>query len=292
MMSDAHVQVADLFDAMAPEYDVLEPWYEHFYARLHAILTRTLAPSAETTRPRALDAGCGHGFQTALLQDLGYETHGVDVAAALLALTRRRLPSAALARADVTALPYRDGSFDVVNCCGSTLSFVDDVDRALAEIARVLRPGGRVLLDCEHKWSVDLAWTAASALARDALGYGTPPAALWRALRRPLRAPFVLSYPGYGRLTFFSVRDLHARLARAGLRAQRTWGIHALTNVIPSTVLHRPRISRALAAVYRVLRTLDTALAPAAIASSIVVLAVKTPQPATSTGAPPSAAER
>jgi len=284
--------VAELFDAMAAEYDVLEPWYEHFYTRLHAILTQALRPPAGARHPRALDAGCGHGFQTALLQELGYTAHGMDVSGALLRLARGRLPLAALARADVTALPYADASFDVVSCGGSTLSFVHDADHALAELARVLRPGGRLLFDCEHKWSLDLAWTAASALTGDRLGYGTSAATLWRALCRPLRAPAVLSYPGYGRLTFFSRPDLRARLARAGLRIERTWGIHAITNVIPSTVLHRPRISRPLAVIYRVLRALDTKLAPSALASSIVVLAVKRAQASTATGAPPRAADR
>ncbi|MBM3218979.1 MAG: class I SAM-dependent methyltransferase [Candidatus Rokubacteria bacterium] len=282
---------AEIFDAMAPEYDVLEPWYEHLYARLHAILAHALAPSAGP-RGRALDAGCGHGFQTVLLQRLGYVTHGVDLAAALLALARQRVPAAALARGDLTALPYADGSFDVVSCCGSTLSFVDDPDRALAEIARVLRPGGRVVLEYEHKWSFDLAWTAASALTRDALGYGISAGTLWRALRRPSRAPLVLSYPGYGTLTLFSRRDLVRRLAAAGLRTQRAWGIHAFTNLIPSTTLHQPRLSRGLAAVYRALRAIETVWTPAALANSVVVLAVKPHTASTATGAPPREAER
>jgi len=285
-------EIARLFDAMAPEYDVLEPWYEHLYARLHAILAVALAPPPDGRRRRALDAGCGHGFQTALLRALGYETHGVDLAAALLALARRRVPDAGLARADLTALPYADASFDVVSCGGSTLSFVDDPDRALAEIARVLRPGGRLLLECEHKWSLDLVWTAASALTRDALGYGTTAGTLWRALRRPLRAPLVLPYPGYGTLTLFSGRDLRRRLAAAGLHAERAWGIHAVTNLIPSTVLHRPRLPRALVMVYRLLRVVDTAIAPAALANSLVLLAVKAQPRGTGTGAPARAAER
>ena len=61
--------VADLFDAMAATYDDLEPWYEHFYARLHAILRAELGPAPAGAR--ALDAGCGTGFQSAILTDLG-----------------------------------------------------------------------------------------------------------------------------------------------------------------------------------------------------------------------------
>src|SRR5688572_27048548 len=88
--------VRDLFDAMADEYDVLEPWYEHLYARLHAILVAHLAPPVSPRQAFtgvALDAGCGHGAQTALLRSIGYETHGVDIAGRLLALARRRLPN-------------------------------------------------------------------------------------------------------------------------------------------------------------------------------------------------------
>lgn len=266
-----------LFDAMAAEYDVLEPWYEHLYARLHAIARRALAPAGG--RPgRALDAGCGHGFQTALLKDLGWETHGVDLAGALLTIAQRRVPGAAFARADVAALPYGDGAFDVVSCCGSTLSFVASPDSALAEMARVLRPGGRLLLECEHRWSLDLAWMAASALTGDALGYGVPAPALVPVFRRPWRAPVRLPYPGYGTLTLFSTADLRARLRAHGLLPRRTWGIHALTNLIPSTVLHRPRLSRPVAALYRALRALDTAAGARAlrpIANSVVILAVK-----------------
>ena len=266
-------EAARLFDAMADDYHVLEPWYEHLYARLHRILHRALAPSGPG---RALDAGCGHGFQTALLAQLGYATHGIDLSAALLALASRHVPRARLARGDLMALPYADDTFDAVSSCGSTLSFVEDPDRALREIARVLRPGGRLLLECEHRWSLDLAWTAVSAVTGDTLGYGIAPRTLWRALRAPLRASIALPYPGYGTLTLFDARDLRRRLACVGLRAERSWGIHAITNVIPSTVLHRPRLPRPLAALYRVLRVMDAAMAPPALSNSLVILAIKT----------------
>jgi ubiquinone/menaquinone biosynthesis C-methylase UbiE len=266
--------VAALFDAMAPTYDDLEPWYEHLYDVLHAILRETIGP-APAAGARALDAGCGTGFQSALLGALGWRTHGVDVSAGLLAVARRRLPGAALALASVEALPYPDGRFDAVVCCGSTLSFVDDPARALREMGRVLRPGGRLLLDCEHRPSLDLAWTLASALTGDALGYGVTPREAWRALatRERLRLP----YPGYGALWLFTRRELAGMLRAAGLTPVRAWGVHGITNLLPSTLLHRPRPPRPLAAAFRALRRVDAALggtAPArALANSLVVLA-------------------
>ena len=81
--------VADIFDAMAATYDDLEPWYEHFYARLHAILRAELGQVPPAGR--ALDAGCGTGFQSAILTDLGWTTHGIDLSAGLLAVARQRL---------------------------------------------------------------------------------------------------------------------------------------------------------------------------------------------------------
>ena len=268
---------ARMFDAMAGDYETLEPWYEHLYARLHALLAATLAPAR--AGQRALDAGCGTGFQARILQALGYETHGADVSAGLLAVARRTLPRVALARADLQALPYATASFDAIVCGGSTLSFVADPDRALAALARVLRPGGRLLLECEHKWSLDLAWTLASALAGDPLGYGVSAPALSRALRRRPGASIALPYPGYGTLTLFTAGDLRRRLAAAGLCWQRAWGIHAVTNIFPSTALHRGRLPPALDAVYRALCRLDAAAGASrpgrALSNSLVVLATR-----------------
>jgi ubiquinone/menaquinone biosynthesis C-methylase UbiE len=278
MRDDPQSAVTRLFDAMAPEYDRLEPWYEHLYARLHAILADTLTPRRGDRTARALDAGCGHGAQTALLHALGYRTHGADLSGALLRIARQRVPAATFARADITALPYASGAFDVVSCCGSTLSFVDDPAAALAELSRVLRPGGRLLVECEHAPSLDLGWTALSAVLRDVLGYGVAVRTLRRALRG--RASLIrLPYPGYGDITLFRTRVLRRRLTRAGFRWRRAWGVHSITNVIPSTLLHRARLPRPLAALYSVLRVLDAAIEtsrPArALANSLVVLAQK-----------------
>ena len=266
--------VARLFDAMADTYDDLEPWYEHLYDVLHAIL-RDAIGRAPFAGARALDAGCGTGFQAALLADLGWRAYGVDVSAGLLGVARRRLPHAVLTLASVEALPYPSGYFDAVVSCGSTLSFVDDPARALTEMGRVLRPGGRLLLACEHRPSLDLLWTLGSALTGDSLGYGVTPGEAWRALNR--RDGLRLAYPGYGPLWLFTGRELRRLLAAAGFAPVRGWGLHAITSLLPSTLLHRAHPPKPLAAAYRALRRLDTALAsthPArALANSLVILA-------------------
>jgi ubiquinone/menaquinone biosynthesis C-methylase UbiE len=271
--------VVRVFDGMADDYDVLEPWYEHLYARVHAILRSALGHPTPSDTACALDAGCGTGFQAAVLAALGYRTHGIDVSPALLAVARRRLPRATFVRGRLEALPYADRSFDAVACCGSTLSFVPAPETALQELGRVLRPGGRLLLEVEHKWSADLAWMAASAAARDVLGYGVSARMLWHALARPVGQSCVLPYPGYGALRLFTAPELGRLLAVAGLSAATSWGIHSATGLLPSTLLHRRRLPRPIRPLYVALCAVDRWMSrvPGArgLASSLVVLAVK-----------------
>ena len=276
--------VASLFDRMAGAYEDLEPWYQHLYERLHTIVTDAARPG----RPphRALDAGCGTGFQTAVLRDLGFVPHGVDLSAGLLAVARGKLPGVPFVRGDLEALPYRDESVEIVTCCGSTLSFVEHPARALTEIGRVLRPGGTVVVEFEHKWSLDLAWGFVSALTGDALGYGVSLAAAVRQVARPLREGFRLDYPvalpdgaqAYMRLRLFTMAEIGAMLRPARLVPRRVFGIHAVTNLLPSTLLHRARLPGALDRVYRALAALDGRLTETPVrrlANSVVVVASK-----------------
>lgn len=118
-----------------------------------------LALLAPQQAERALDIGCGPGMTTqALAQAVGSNGSvvGVDIAEPMLAIARQRCgasPQATFALADVTALPYPDASFDIA-LATQVYEYVEDIDMALAELARVVRPGGRVLL-------VDTDWESA-----------------------------------------------------------------------------------------------------------------------------------
>src|SRR3989442_9917892 len=113
------LEVARWFDAMAATYDVLEPWYEHLYEVMHRILRLTLARGGG----RALDAGCGTGFQAALLRGFGYETHGLDIAAGMLAVARRLLPKIPAGQGTIEEVPHANGSFHAIVWRRSTPSF-------------------------------------------------------------------------------------------------------------------------------------------------------------------------
>ena len=273
-MGDA---TARFFDAMAASYDELEPWYEHLYIELHRILRSALGPAPPDAR--ALDAGCGTGFQTAILAELGYRLHGLDLSAASLAVARGRLPRARFVRGDLSALPYGDATFDAVVCAGSTLDFVDEPWNVITEIARVMRPGARLLLEYERRWCLDIAWTLVSSVTGDAFGYGLRPAEARALVAGSWRTGVWVDYPGYPRLRLFTDRELGAMLESKGLGIERAWGIHAITNLMPSPVLHRPRLPAALRPLYRALRSADSQIgsshAMRAIAAHGVMLARK-----------------
>jgi ubiquinone/menaquinone biosynthesis C-methylase UbiE len=111
---------------------------EQFELRLAFLLANT-APGE-----RVLDLGCAEGEFTAALADHGARPIGVDVAAEPLRRGRQRFPHVQFARAD-PALPFGDGEFTLV-WAGELLEHVQDGLTLLAEVSRVLRPGGRLLV--------------------------------------------------------------------------------------------------------------------------------------------------
>lgn len=93
---------------------------------------------------RVLDLGCGVGDFTALLVEHGYAAVGCDVSEEALRRARARFPGAEFAQSG-EELPLADASFDVV-WAGEVLEHVQDCLGLLAEVQRVLRSGGRLLL--------------------------------------------------------------------------------------------------------------------------------------------------
>jgi ubiquinone/menaquinone biosynthesis C-methylase UbiE len=103
---------------------------------------------------RVLDLGCGAGVLSERLVGAGYSVDAVDMSADMLAFTKQRLSKYdsdkyRLARADISALPFPDQAFDVIACIG-VFGYMDDVDAAIREIKRVLRPGGTLVLSIRN----------------------------------------------------------------------------------------------------------------------------------------------
>ena len=92
-----------------------------------------------------LDIGCGVGAFLRLVADRGARAFGLDASEALLEVARTRLPDADLRLGDMEALPYEDGSFDLVTGFNSFFFAVDFV-AALREAGRVAKPGAPVVI--------------------------------------------------------------------------------------------------------------------------------------------------
>lgn len=98
---------------------------------------------------RVLDVGCGEGQVARRVAALGAEVVGVDPAWAQLVVAGRRGGGPRYVRASALALPVRPGACDAVVVC-LVLEHVDPLEPAVAEIARVLAPGGHLVLFLNH----------------------------------------------------------------------------------------------------------------------------------------------
>ena len=97
-----------------------------------------------------LDVGCGGGYLTEELTSLFYYVKGVDASHSSLAAAhdhaKQQDLKVAYQAARAESLPFADESFDLVTCC-DVLEHVDNLDRTVAEVARVLKPGGIFIYD-------------------------------------------------------------------------------------------------------------------------------------------------
>ncbi|MGW5362360.1 methyltransferase domain-containing protein [Actinopolymorpha pittospori] len=94
---------------------------------------------------RALDAACGTGRHASYLASLGHEVIGVDSSPEMLAKAQAKIPEGTFVLADLLDLPLPDDHVDLV-VCALALTHVPDLEPVLAEFARVLRPGGHLVI--------------------------------------------------------------------------------------------------------------------------------------------------
>jgi demethylmenaquinone methyltransferase / 2-methoxy-6-polyprenyl-1,4-benzoquinol methylase len=136
-------QVRAMFDRIARIYDrmnsVMTAGMHHRWRERAADLAR-VGPGS-----RALDVGTGTGDLAIELARRGASVTGVDFAPAMLEVARGKAPHIAFERGDALALRHGPGEFDAVTVGFGARNFAD-LDRGLREMARVTRPGGRVVV--------------------------------------------------------------------------------------------------------------------------------------------------
>ena len=111
---------------------------------------RLIAAYAHLENARILVDGCGIGTYVAQLRAFSPSVYGLDIDAERVEMGARRLPGL-LQVADAERLPFADDTFDVI-LSHEVIEHVPDDRAAAVEMARVLRPGGRIVLFCPNRW--------------------------------------------------------------------------------------------------------------------------------------------
>ncbi|TDD16163.1 class I SAM-dependent methyltransferase [Nonomuraea diastatica] len=133
-----------------------------------------LAPARETRAPQLLDVGCGTGVVTAAALALGAEVTAVDPDPGMLELVARRHPHATVRAAALPDLPFEDEQFDAI-VGNFVINHVPDTPKALAELHRVLCPGGTIALTWWKSGEMTATSVFADAIAATGIPYDPPP---------------------------------------------------------------------------------------------------------------------
>ena len=134
--------VRRLFATIADRYDLITRVLS--YGQDARWKAKLVAMANVKDGERALDLACGTGDIAFAVAERGARTTGLDITHRMLQLASSRSSRVSLITGDMTTLPFRSDSFDLVTT-GYGLRNVPDLDAAIAEIARVLRPRGRLL---------------------------------------------------------------------------------------------------------------------------------------------------
>jgi SAM-dependent methyltransferase len=198
LMTDDGARAREAYDAMAGAYAADEGnAYNALYER-----PAMLDLLGDVAGAAVLDAGCGTGALAAELTHRGATVTGRDLSPRMVALARARgLPRATFAAGDLARpLDLPDGAFDAV-AASLVLHYLRDWEPPLRELARVLAPGGRIVVSTHHPEMIDRQWPGdpeATTLVHDRWAKGGEAFDV-RFWRRPLSA-------------------MHAAFAEAGLR--------------------------------------------------------------------------
>jgi demethylmenaquinone methyltransferase/2-methoxy-6-polyprenyl-1,4-benzoquinol methylase len=139
----AEPQVEAMFDRIASVYDLMN---SVMTAGMHQRWRERAVDVARVgSGSKALDVATGTGDLAIALNERGADVVGVDFAEKMLEIARRKAPGIEFRGGNALALDFPDNQFDAATVGFGARNF-DDLDRGLAEMARVVKPGGRVVV--------------------------------------------------------------------------------------------------------------------------------------------------
>ena len=143
-------------------------------------------------------------------------------------------------------IQFKNEEFDHINCCGSTLSLIPRYKKAISEISRVLKKNGTFFIEVDHRWNFDMIWYVLAPLFRRKFDYHHDfKTSLKMLLQKPTRNIWI-DYP-FGnhdkpvnmKLNLFTAYSIKRTLLNYGLKVEKKWNIHSITNLMPSTFLDK-----------------------------------------------------
>lgn len=154
MTADA-LQNPKTFDSWAQDY--YEPIALRYYDKSIARMVRLLDPSPGSV---VLDAGCGTGVHSIRVARLGHRVQSIDISHAAIERARQFAKDAGVGKmidfeqADLTQLRFADATFETLFSWGVVIH-IPELDKALSELVRVTKPGGRIALQVTNKGALD-----------------------------------------------------------------------------------------------------------------------------------------
>jgi ubiquinone/menaquinone biosynthesis C-methylase UbiE len=307
--------VAEIFDDMADVYDdISDVWYSWLFSRLHYFITKEVI--VPYSPKKVLDVGCGTGFQSFLYAFGGAEVYGLDISKSLVKVANNKYMPISSQHIDLFPayydfvqkynekiskmladryiidhpkfivsnalnIPFPDKTFDHLNCCGSTLSFIDDYKGAIEEISRVLQNEGTILLEVESRWNMDTLWTVLDLFLKGKIGYDSSIDDVKTLLGSPVFDSVSIEYP-FGEeptvnmpLRLYTLTQIRSVLKDYGIEIIDSWTIHSLTNLIPSVYLDSNTASMRTKQLFKILSSLEEKIPYNLPGCSLVILARK-----------------
>lgn len=232
--------VQKAYDLMAEEYDILDDRINPFYVNGYKVLNFFVQKLIPHWAGRVvLDVGCGSGLQTVQFAPRAKHVVAIDISGSLVRkaqekLRLRGLSNVTLIQADATGLPLQDCSVDFVSAYGDVIGHIREYERAIAEMARVCRPGGTVTIEYDNKWHLGLLFH---------------PRELWNALTTGRQGDLrrwtyeYLTHDSKVDLTYktFTFPEMQSLLNRHGLVVTERAGAHIFSSLIPDHVQDPPK---------------------------------------------------
>lgn len=237
--------VQTAYDLMAEEYDILDDRINPFYVNDFRFLDHFVQKLAPVWRGQiVLDVGCGSGLQTVQFAPRAKHVIAIDISGALMRKVQEKLDvkgltNVTLLQGNATQIPLQDASVDFVSAYGDVIGHIPDYARAIAEMARVCRPGGTVTLEYDNKWHFGLLFHLNE---------------FWNALTTPREGDLrrwtyeYLTHDSKVDLTYktFTFPEMESHLNRNGLVVTERAGMHILSSLIPERIQDPPKEKRPL----------------------------------------------